>query len=354
MRTQTLKRCIRCALPGTFPGVKFDKNGQCNYCVYQDIYKDREETIKVTLKKEFIKSINEVKKEKHKYDCIVAYSGGKDSTFILNYLKQIFGLKILAHTLDNGFVSPAALRNIRKVTRRLKIDSVFTKPQDKLLKEVFTFALTENIPYPKEILAMMSQVCAVCIGMVFGSTIYLAIKHRIPLMFVGFTPGQYPAVTLENFLKLKSCLFLSEKVYKDDPEDILKIISDPVRERFGEKVNPYFFRSQYVEKGLPVPRVLLPYHALLEYDEKEILREIDKLGWKKPKDTDSCSTNCLLNTMGNQASQKHLGYHPYIGEMAYLVRQGKISRAEALSAEQQKVNQRTIAHCLRKLGIKKI
>ncbi len=347
-------RCVRCALPAVFPGVKFDEKGLCNYCAYFDLYREREAAVRARLKKEFLKTINKVKKEKHPYHGIVAYSGGKDSTFLLQYLKKEFGLKILAHTFDNGFVSPRAFDNIKLITRRLKVDSMITRPENSLLREVFAYALTGNIPYPKEILAMMSRVCAVCIGMVFGTTLKLAVKRRIPLMFVGFTPGQYPAITLENFLKIGSCLYLSEKVYKDDPQDIIKIISDPVRERFGERAGNYFFRSQYVPEAMPVPKVLLPFHALLDYDEKDILAAIEKLGWVKPSDTDSCSTNCLLNAVGNFVSMKQLGYHPYIGEMAHLVRAGKMSRAQAVSAECPVSNPGVMTCCLQKLGLAEI
>ncbi len=346
------KRCLRCGLPETFPGIKFNIDRHCNYCIYFDIYQEREEEIKSILKNEFIKVITKVKKEKNKYDCIVAYSGGKDSTFLLYILKTRFGLNILAHTLDNGFVSDMAMKNIRKITKNLDIDYKITRPDFDILREVFSYALTEKIPYPKEILAMLSQVCAVCIGMVFGTTINLSTKLKIPLMFVGLTPGQYPAITLENFLKIKSCMFISDKVYKDDPLDVLKIISDPIREQFGEKVNKYFFKSQYIEKGVFVPKILLPYHAILEYDEKMILKKIADLGWRKPQDTDSCSTNCLLNTLGNVATVKQLGYHPYIGELSYLVREGKIGLREAISIEQANSNPSTVKHCLKKLNMK--
>lgn len=27
-----LKRCTRCILPETFPGIEFDEDGVCNYC----------------------------------------------------------------------------------------------------------------------------------------------------------------------------------------------------------------------------------------------------------------------------------------------------------------------------------
>jgi hypothetical protein len=330
MKDKNIKRCNRCGLPYSYPGIQFNKDNICNYCVYFDLYKEREEAIKIELKKEFSKAIKETKRKKHKYDCIVAYSGGKDSTFLLHFLKKKFGLNILAHTLDNGFVSPTALQNIKRIAKVLNIKYKITKPDFEILKSLFTYALTEKIPYPQEILAMLSQVCAVCIGMVFSTTLNLAIELKIPLMFIGFTPGQYPAISLENFLKVKSCMFLSDRVYRDDPLDVIKIVADPIREKFGEKVNKYFFRSQYYPKGLCVPKILFPFHALLDYDEHEIIKEISKLGWRKPKDTDTCSTNCLLNTVGNYTCIKQLDYHPYIGELSYLVRMGKMKLDEAL------------------------
>ena len=29
----TMKRCKKCVLPETFPGIEFDENGECNYCI---------------------------------------------------------------------------------------------------------------------------------------------------------------------------------------------------------------------------------------------------------------------------------------------------------------------------------
>ncbi len=351
-----IKRCKRCGLPNTYPGILLDTNESCNYCSYFDLYRDREIVIKKQLKKDFTRIIDNVKREnnKNKYDCIVAYSGGKDSSFLLSFLKNKFKLKILAHTLDHGFTSTQTFMNIKKVTTALKIDSKITKPDTRVMNELFRFALIENIPYPKEILAMMSQVCAVCWGMVFGTTIHLATQLKIPIMCIGFTPGQYPSISLENFLKVESCLFLSKKVYKDDPMDVIKILTDPIIEKFGEKVSKYYFRSQYVPDDLFVPKVLLPYHVLVDYNEKVIVKEIAKLGWVKPSDTDSCSTNCLINTLSSYIAVNKKGYHPYIGELSQLVREGKMKREEALKAEEIERESYAMKFSCKKLKLNKI
>lgn len=349
-----IKRCSRCGLPDGYPGVHFNINSVCNYCIYADIYNEREDIIKSELSIKFDRLIKRIKGGRYHYDCIVAYSGGKDSTFLLYYLTEKYGLNILAHVLDNGFISKVAKKNIKKVTEALRIDCCITKPSSEILKSVFSYALKEKIPYPKEILALASQVCAVCIAMVLGTTLNKAIRLKIPLMFTGFTPGQYPAISLENFFKVESCMFLSDRVYRDDPLDVIKIFADPILEKFGGKIKKYFFRSQYIPTGLKIPKVLFPFHALLEYNEKDIIENISKIGWVRPPDTDSCSTNCLLNTLGNFACIQQLGYHPYIGEMAYLVRKGLLGRAEAIQAEAMDVNSEAMRYSLKKLGFNQI
>lgn len=330
MNKTITKNCKHCGLPDTYPGIEFDENTICNYCVYHDLVKDRGVTIRIELKKAFLELIEDVRKQRRQYHAIVAYSGGKDSTFLLQYAKRELGLRVLACTFDNGLLSDTTLQNIRKVTTALSIESRLIKPDFSVLKEAFLYALTGKIPYPKEILAMLSPVCAVCIGMVFGTTLHLATQLKIPLVLVGFNPGQYPAIALENFFKVQSCVFISDRISRDDPEDVLKILADPIRERFGESIGKYFFRSQYVPSNTHIPKVLLPFHALIDYDENEIFTDISKLGWTRPHDTDSCSTNCILNSLGIYAGMKQLGYHPYIGELSYLVREGKLRREEAI------------------------
>ncbi|MCM8773596.1 MAG: hypothetical protein NC820_02520 [Candidatus Omnitrophica bacterium] len=148
MDKENIKRCKRCALPETYPGVKFSEEGICNYCFYYDIYKERERSIKIQLKKEFLSLINSLKRGK-KYDCVVAYSGGKDSTFLLYFLKNKFKLNILAHTLDNGFLSPRAMSNIEVIVKRLYYtylykDTASVISKDIKVRSIFSFALSKR------------------------------------------------------------------------------------------------------------------------------------------------------------------------------------------------------------------
>jgi tRNA(Ile)-lysidine synthase TilS/MesJ len=75
----------------------------------------------------------------------MAFSGGKDSTYTMGLLKQTYGLRILALSFDNGFVSERARENIRLVTDALDIDHTFFKPRWQLLKKIFTTSAEKEL-----------------------------------------------------------------------------------------------------------------------------------------------------------------------------------------------------------------
>ena len=96
----------------------------------------------------------------------------------------------------------------------------------------------------------------------------------------------------------------------------------------GERHFEIFERAETGSGGLGLYNV----HplAFLEYNEEKILREIRDLGWESPEDTDSNSTNCLLNSLGIKVHMEQFGFHPYALEIAGLVREGYMSREEGL------------------------
>lgn len=345
------ERCTKCSLPEAYPGISFDNRGVCNYCRYFQVSKIMRNSLKKDLKVQFCRLIEDTKKESKEYECIVCYSGGKDSTYLLMELKETFHLKILAYTLDNGYLSEKAIINIKKMTKQLSIPHIMFQPDQNVVNKTFRAALTKKIIYPKEIIAMLSVLCATCQGMIIAYAFRLAVDKQIPIIFIGFTPGQYPDVSYENFLKAKSCIYFTNSVYKDDPPDIIKIIKDPIDEIVGEEAEKYFLKSQYLTEGEKYPYVLFPFHAVFDYDEEKIYKRIKSMGWVKPEDTDSCSTNCLINTLSNYTFIKQYGYHPYIAEISTMVREGLITYSEALRREKIEENSKTMKFCLEKIGL---
>ncbi|NWG76396.1 MAG: hypothetical protein HXY24_17640, partial [Rubrivivax sp.] len=120
--------------------------------------------------------INQVRGQ-GEYDCLLAYSGGKDSTYTLALLRDEYGLRVLAVTFDNGFVSPGAFANIRRVVEALDVDHLFIKPHFGLLRKLFVAASTGEIFSPAA-LQRASGICNACITLVKNVAWRTAIERR--------------------------------------------------------------------------------------------------------------------------------------------------------------------------------
>jgi len=80
------KICRGCVLPDTFPGIQFDHSGVCQYC-RTPVSRDDQET-KAKYNQRFHTLLATQVQSESSYDVLVAYSGGKDSTFTLDLLKM--------------------------------------------------------------------------------------------------------------------------------------------------------------------------------------------------------------------------------------------------------------------------
>ena len=122
---QKIKRCSRCILPETLSDIKFDVKGVCNHCLkYESSFKDWGQ-IQERKANEFAAIMEKARRLKRPYDCLVPLSGGKDSTFALYLATRIYGMKTLAITFDNGYLSNPAKDNIRNALYCSKADHIY-------------------------------------------------------------------------------------------------------------------------------------------------------------------------------------------------------------------------------------
>lgn len=310
-----MKICQVCILPETFPGIKFDQDGVCNFCSEFKGRKSVEES-KILYKKKF-EELTEKYKDQATYDALMAYSGGKDSTYTLILLKKKYNLKILALTFDNGFIPQATFENIRNVVENLGIDHLLFKPRFDLLKKIFLRSIQSDL-YSKKTLERASTICTSCMGLVKFFSLRTALEKNIPFIVYGWSPGQAP---------LSSAIFKNNKSML---KSMQKAIFEPLYKIGGEEIKPYFLESYHWEGERELPYNISPL-AFLEYDEEKIFKNMQDLGWKKPEGTDPNSTNCLLNSFANIIHKERFGFHPYAFELANLVREGYLDRQEALN-----------------------
>jgi len=308
-----MKICSRCVLPETFPGIRFNEEGVCNFCLD---FKG-EEALKEEKQEYYHKFQDLIKQVKGKsdYDATLAYSGGKDSTYTLYLLKSVFKLRVLTITFDNGFISEQAFKNIRTVCENLAVDSMVFKADFHLLKKIFSAGI-QNTMYSPKALERASTICTSCIGLVKFTNLKIALEKKIPLMAWGWSPGQAPIRS--SIMRINPALFKStQETYRK-----------PMHGLVGDDINRYFLSDEQF-KSYDFPYNVSPL-AFMDYDEQKIIKKIEELGWFLPKGLDSNSTNCLLNTFANNVHIEKHKFHPYVFEIAGMVRSGVMSRDDGV------------------------
>ncbi|NVK39761.1 MAG: glucosamine 6-phosphate synthetase [Oceanospirillaceae bacterium] len=125
-----LRRCKRCILPETMPFIRFDDHGVCNYC---HNYKPRN---KPKPKEELFKLVEPYRRE-HGPDCIVPFSGGRDSCYGLHLIVNELKMKPITYTYDWGMVTDLGRRNISRMCAELGVENIIvaddiTKKRDNI------------------------------------------------------------------------------------------------------------------------------------------------------------------------------------------------------------------------------
>lgn len=118
-------RCNRCLLPKSLDGISFDDQGVCNYCRKFEHDFAGWDAIRDKKKAEFEQILNKAKTLRRPYDCLVPLSGGKDSTYVLYLVTKVYDMRVLAVTLDNGYLSFAAKTNIDNALAHCDADHFF-------------------------------------------------------------------------------------------------------------------------------------------------------------------------------------------------------------------------------------
>lgn len=116
-KVDKLQRCTKCLLPSTMPHISFDKNGICNYCYRFQPTKHLGFT---ALKKQ----IEPYRSRNGKPDCIVSFSGGRDSCYALHYAKKVLKLNPIAYSYDWGMLTDLGRRNQARMCGQLGIEHI--------------------------------------------------------------------------------------------------------------------------------------------------------------------------------------------------------------------------------------
>ncbi len=121
-RELDLKRCDRCVMDTTASGIRFSEKGECSFC---ELHDKLEQAYPLNQKsdRKFQKILNDIRRSgvEKKFDCVVGFSGGRDSTYLLYLAKRVWRLKPLAVHFNDGFDNPVAGENIKNTIEKLQV-----------------------------------------------------------------------------------------------------------------------------------------------------------------------------------------------------------------------------------------
>lgn len=172
-----MKYCSRCLLPETQETINFDKNGVCNVCQNWETKNSKDW---VAQKEKLTGIANRHRRTDGSWDCIVPFSGGKDSAFTVYYVVEELGLEPLLVTFDHGFFKEQTLANVEKIIDKYGLGQVKVKLGDRVQKNVMLESLRRK-----------GDFCWHCHCGCFSTPMNIAVKQEIPLVIWGEPSAEY-------------------------------------------------------------------------------------------------------------------------------------------------------------------
>ncbi|MBN2294547.1 MAG: hypothetical protein JXM70_19110 [Pirellulales bacterium] len=305
------KRCPKCLLSAKVPGADLASDGTCRPC--REFHTGRLEEQEAYRGKceEDLEHALATCSGRGEYDCLVSFSGGKDSVFLLHKLVKEYGLKVLAYT-SNFDIPQRTWKNIRQTTRLLDVDHiVYTPPQE------FYRRFIRHLLLNQDARGAVHTVCYFWLDLREGDLLRLAVEKEIPLVLSGYSPGQPDPKRMLYEMS-------QERICEEDwtPHDMF---TDGI---FRESERHRFWNPKRYPCGTQFPRFLAPFHAW-PYDQSEVMRRVVELGLVPNRiHANPMLSNFSLNWLLMYSDLRNLGYNPYLPEFAQLIREGKASLAK--------------------------
>ena len=327
--TVAAPRCSRCLLNVRHPGVSIEADGICSVC--REFADYRETCLAYFDSQEALtKLVTDVKKRSRssEYDCLLLYSGGKDSSYVLYQLVKL-GFKVLAFTFDNGFISQAAFENIRRQTARLGVESVTQQAVG--MNEIFSESLLQD-----------QTVCSGCFRALTTISTRLAHERGINVVITGLSRGQILDTKLGGLLRqgvrdvaeIERRLKEFRVLFHSNKDRTAELLNDDLADvAFGDMEFVDYFRYDDVSvSGI-----------------RRLLESQDEF-WRQPRDTGFCSSNCRMNDVGTCVHSAERGYHNYEAPLSWDIRLGVSSRDDVLPEVTHEIDVRPVRKILKQIG----
>lgn len=318
-----MKKCVRCGLPETYETIEFDAGGICNICRQQEYKQGKIDWDK---RKQMLEQLIDEHRGKFDYDCLVPFSGGKDSTFTLYHLVKEYKLKPLVVQFNHGFMRPNLLANNERTFKRLGVDVISFTPNWHVVKRLM-----------REALIRKGDFCWHCHTGIFSYPMHLALKFNVPLVFWGEPSSEYTAYydyeddAIEEVDEARFNRFVNLGITAEDMKGMIErdFELDP------RDLIPYTYPALRDLKRLRYRSVCLG--SFIPWDVKNQSKLImDELGWQgdevegmPPGLYEYEKIECAMQGVRDYLKYLKRGYSRVTQMTALDIRNGRLEKAEA-------------------------
>lgn len=327
-----MKKCTRCLTPETVDTITFDAEGVCSVCRQIEVKKD---AIDWAARWEQLQEIVAEYKNKGTYDCVVPYSGGKDSVFQLYYIVRVLKLKPLVVRYNHWGYRPLVEENNTSVFKQLGVDVVEFTTSFHTVRETMLEALKRR-----------GDFCWHCHTGIYAGVMHMAVRFEVPLIFWGETSAEYHSwYTFEEMEEVDEKRFnrlMNQGITADDMYEFL----EGRVERRDLWMFDYPKRKDLLR--LKVRSICLGNY--IEWDTQANVALIKReLGWKGqqvegvPPEFDYEKIECTFQGMRDFSKFVKRGYGRANHLLSIDIRNGRKTRAEAEELEYQYDGKRPVS-----------
>lgn len=339
--------CNSCLLPISYLNIQIDEEGICQYC--RNFRSTNYLGIDV-LKRDIQPAL--ALNNSSKYDCVVGFSGGRDSTYLLWYVVKILKLRPLAVFSDDLFIPDIVYENIENTCKILNVD--LRRIEHNYLKKCIKHHLNSWIKRPVPETLMFINV-----GERIGYETLVekeAVKEGVHLVFGGRTNMQMDAKYKTDLMKINnkggrlSWFFGYLKQILLNPFLAFNLFC--LKVQYKEFTVTHWKNKLIKKHNLTIIHPFFKHIRWIEKDLENVL--FKELNWAIPEGSKNSSRfGCEVDTLRQFLYLKTLGYNDTHVDLSFLIRDGQTTKEKAKDVLESTLNipQDYIKYILNKAGV---
>jgi N-acetyl sugar amidotransferase len=313
-----IKYCRKCLTPNSRPRIVFDEQGVCNACRNADAKHLQIDWAERG--REFLELAESIRSKDGRWDCVVPWSGGKDSSTIAWKLKFEFGLNPLLVTFSPMMPNDVGAYN-REAMIQAGFDHLFLRPNQKvhrrLAKRFFIERGNQKVAWEagKE-----------------ATPVQTAVRYRIPVVFYAeHGESEYGGKVLhKDSLKRKDFTEVVENLVGDDARNW-------VDEEIAEKdLNPYIYPDTEAIAKLGIQVYYFSYFFKWSMYENYLFIK-DKMGFKTHPKGRTVGTFTNFDSLDDKMDPLYyymqfikFGFGRAVRDASRMIQNGHITREQGL------------------------